>query len=746
MRSSWGYRVRENAGCVALLLLLPILAYAPSLFQDKLPIAPGGILSLPPWESAATEGVPSDPLSTWQLTMSWPAYQFINANRHELGALFWNPEVGLGQPFLANVHNRCLSPFTLPFYLFNLHIAWALSLWLKLVVAGWTAYYGARRYGFSAGYALIVALIFQWSGPVFLWGAEPMGDILPWFPLLVLATDRLLIGQFKAWPKFAIVVALMALGGDVRVLAVLLGIVLVYMLLRRTRDRSHVHLVTALSGYALGLAVGLGLSAPQLLPYYTLLREGTTASGAYPWQLTTDTLLGIFGASFHEAVTGNRNPLVNLVNVGRLPVLLLGVWFAMRRMVEKPVRHRVECLGIAALAIAALPFVMQGLLGHFVLLRLFHPVYYLVGLALPLALMVSALVETWLHLDANECKRVLFRMALILPLYWGSLTLACFLFARGADVAPWISLGFFAGVALTITVLFGVTLLYPNPRVMAVGIAITLLVMIAWGRIPRLTQSDRDTIFPETRVVKTLQAAGARVGGTGNLQAWPLAGNGIPALHARTSVSLHRTAHFLGLTARDPLLQRRAGVGALLLQREDIKGPYATIRPELNILEVFDSGAVLFRDLSTQTPYRLAHAVRSEESSVTEVMQVDSLPMVEGFAMPPREGPFDDHIKLADFPTHTRIPLSVESNQPGILIVAAAWYPRWEARVDGKLTKVYPVDGVFQGVEVVAGPHDVELRYNPRDFRYGLFVCVGSFLLLVVGIVYALRPTKRRTF
>lgn len=744
MIRSWGYRVRENAGCAVLLFVLPVLAYAPALFQDKLPFAPGGILALPPWEAAAPSDVSGDPLSTWQLTTAWPAYQFIQAHRHDLGSLFWNPDVGLGQPFLANVQNRCFSPFTAPFYLFDLPVAWALSLVFKLAVAGWTAYYGARRYGFTPGFALIVALIFQWSGPVFLWGAEPMGDILPWFPLLLLAADRLLIGQFKSWPTFSVVVALMAVGGDVRVLAMLMGVVLVYMLLRRARDRHHVHLAAACSGYALGVAVGLGLAAPQLLPYLTLLREGTTAPGTYPWTLPLDSLLGVFGPRFHEAVTGAPNPMVHLVHVGRVPLLLLGVWVAIRRHVEKPLRHRVECLGIAALACAAVPYVAQNILGHLPLFHHFHPAHFLVALALPLALMVAGLAETWLHLNPDECKRVLLRMAIILPVYWGGLTVAAVGFAWSAAATPWAALGYFGGTLAVLAILFGVTLLHPNPRLMAAGIAALLLVMIAGGRIPELHRVDRSLIFPETPLVKALQAAGARVGGTVGLEDWPLAGNGIPALHARTTVALHRTSRYLEAIQDNPLLQRRAGVGALLLQRGDIQGPYAAVRPDLNILEVFESGAVLFRDLSTQPPFRIAHAVRPEAPAGIGDGPMDDLPFVEGFAMPPREGPFEDVITLSDIPSHTRIPLSVSSNQPGILIVTSAWYPGWTAQVDGQSARVYAVDGVFQGVEVLAGTNVVVLRYAPRDFRIGLFVFIGSMVIIIIGASYALRPHKRR--
>lgn len=741
MRPSWGYRVREHAGCVVLLLLLPALALAPSLFQGAAPIAPDSILALPPWESAAPAGTApaSDPLSAWQLTTAWPAYQYISENRAQPAALWWNPDTGLGQPFLADVRNRCLSFFTIPFYLFDLPLAWALSLWLKLAVAGWAAYYGARRYGFTAGFALIVALVYQWSGPVFHWVAEPMGDILPWFPLLLLAVDRLLIGQFRAWPKAAIAVALMALGGDVRLVAGLIGALLLYMALRRARDSHHVHLGAALPGFALGVAAGLGLATPQLIPYFALLREGATAPGAYPWPMDAGVLLGVFGTRFHETATGAANPLAALLYVGHIPLLLAGVWCSLRRFVDKALRHRVECLGLAALLIAAVPLLTGDRLGSLPLLRLLHPACYLAALALPFALMTAALAETWLHLNADQCKRVLARMALILPLYWGGLLSVCAIFVRDDMFLDWRLLYLFVFVIICIVTIFAVTLLKPNPRIMAAGMAALLMILIALVRAPELPRTDASLVYPETPLVQSLQAVDARVGGTMGLAAWPLHGNRIPALQARSTVSLNRTERFLAEIEADPLLQRRAGVGALLLRREDIQGPYALVRPELNIVEVFDAGVVLFRDLSSAPPYRMAYVTRPSDAPDLGPMTADGAPRVEGFAMPPREGPFDNEIEVLDRPGPHQVRLRVETNQPGLLIVTTAWYPEWRAWVGGKETLVYPVDGALQGVEVVAGEHTVELRYDPRGFRIGVYVCIGFALLLAFGVFRAFR-------
>lgn len=742
MLRSWGYKLRENAGCILLLLVLPVSVYAPSLSQGKLPFAPEGILSLPPWESV--QAPPAEhgdtPLSTWQLNTSWSSYRYISEHRGALGDLLWNPDIGLGQPFMSDVRNRLFSLFTVPFYLFELGFSWGLSLCMKLIVSGWVAFYVARRYGFTAGYALIVALIYQWSGPVFAWGVEPMGDVLPWFPLAVLAADRLLLGQFWAWPKLAVAVALMAVGGDLRIFAVLMAAIILYGALRSIRDVHRVRPATAIPGFLIGLAGGLGIAAPQLLPYLTLLREGSTTNGNYPWAVSVDTLLGLFGPGYHTGVTGAVNPVAHLVYMGLVPLLLAGIWCALRRHVEKPLRHRVESLAIAALLLALIPFTLSGFPGF----RLIQPCHYLLALSFPLALLSAGAADTWLHLDVDECKRVLVRLALVLPAYWGVLLVA----SMGCSVAagsgiPWRAMGGLLGIIVLLVALFGFTLLHPKPRVMAGGLVALLLLQICWGRFPEVVQTDRDLVFPETRIIKALTSVGSRVGGTDGLKAWPLSGNGIPALFAQSTTTLHRTARFLQQVEVSPLLQRRAGVGSLLLQRSDIQGPYAPVRSDLNIVDVFDSGAVLFRDLATKSPYRIAHEVRDSSEAGLPPLTETSVAVAEGFALPKREGPFRDSIRLRGVPGNAMIPLDVETNQPGLLIVASAWYPGWHALVDGQEVSVCPVDGVFQGVELMAGTHQVDLRFDPAEFRYGLMLFVFFGLFVSMGVFQALRKSKR---
>ena len=83
----------------------------------------------------------------------------------------------------------------------------------------------------------------------------------------------------------------------------------------------------------------------------------------------------------------------------------------------------------------------------------------------------------------------------------------------------------------------------------------------------------------------------------------------------------------------------------------------------------------------------------------------------------------------------------VSGAQPALVVVAEAWFPGWEARVDGHRAPVVEADGAFLGVPVDAGAHVVTLQYRrPPAAQTGRAITAGTFLALVV-----LARRRRRT-
>jgi hypothetical protein len=80
-----------------------------------------------------------------------------------------------------------------------------------------------------------------------------------------------------------------------------------------------------------------------------------------------------------------------------------------------------------------------------------------------------------------------------------------------------------------------------------------------------------------------------------------------------------------------------------------------------------------------------------------------------------------------------RLGLSAVLAQPGLVVVSETDYPGWEAKVDGRRTPLIRADFLLKAVPVPAGSHEIELRFNPRSFRWGLWISALAALALVAG-------------
>lgn len=89
------------------------------------------------------------------------------------------------------------------------------------------------------------------------------------------------------------------------------------------------------------------------------------------------------------------------------------------------------------------------------------------------------------------------------------------------------------------------------------------------------------------------------------------------------------------------------------------------------------------------------------------------------------------------------VTLSVEAEEPALVILTDSYYPGWTAYVDGVRKPIWRANSLFKAVEVPQGGHTLVFRYQPRSFRLGCAVSLIFFVAILLGILLERRLVRR---
>jgi hypothetical protein len=82
-----------------------------------------------------------------------------------------------------------------------------------------------------------------------------------------------------------------------------------------------------------------------------------------------------------------------------------------------------------------------------------------------------------------------------------------------------------------------------------------------------------------------------------------------------------------------------------------------------------------------------------------------------------------------------RIELVVRGSRPSLLVLAESWYPGWRARVDEREVESLPANGWMRAFRIPAGEHPVQVYYHQNYLALGLGI--SGLSLVVVGVLFA---------
>ncbi len=137
---------------------------------------------------------------------------------------------------------------------------------------------------------------------------------------------------------------------------------------------------------------------------------------------------------------------------------------------------------------------------------------------------------------------------------------------------------------------------------------------------------------------------------------------------------------------------------------------------------------------------------------VQEVLPEDVLPALlsAGFdwrqsALVTEALPLDQQAQLADASPKTtddvqitryeaeNIIINVETPEAAFLVLADAYYPGWQALLDGRSVPIYETNDVLRGVFVPAGSHEIQFQFRPRTLQVAIVLSLAG-LLLALGV------------
>jgi hypothetical protein len=110
-------------------------------------------------------------------------------------------------------------------------------------------------------------------------------------------------------------------------------------------------------------------------------------------------------------------------------------------------------------------------------------------------------------------------------------------------------------------------------------------------------------------------------------------------------------------------------------------------------------------------------------------------------SLSPVEG--DEEVEFKQY-TPSRVELEVELSAPGLLVMSDIYYPGWNVYVNGHQQPLHAANLIMRGVYLPPGVHTVEFVYEPLSLTVGLYVSLGTVVLLLILLILTSIFGRRR--
>jgi membrane protein YfhO len=682
----------------------------------------------------------------------------------------WSSAMGGGQPFFGAMQAAVLSPFTLFDYVLPFPWSFTIDVAARLVAGGVGMYLFLRRLPLAAAAAGFGGIAYVLNPFSIVWLEHPLSAVAAWLPWLLLAAGECARRMTNGTVAFvAIVTGLMLLSGHPETAFKVLLLAGPWALFVGWGQQTLVR-----SGWVVGagLACGSLVAAVQLLPFLEyasasrVLAEraaaGTPLFTSPGVSFVTAFVPDFFGTPLRRDFLIGGNYCEQQVYAGLSTWILAAV--GLRHRAHRP--SVVFFLTAGALAAAIMYGTPVASAATWLVPPLRVAALSRFGLIVIAALVIAAAIglDELLHrvsaaprtlgaLQGAGIRGAAFAAAIVLGVVVGER-------ARLVQARHWAAtLESVTLAALVATAAIGLLLGAAGLGARRLAAAFSALVAadLLWFAggfhpfLPRqlafpptdattLVQADRD-LFRVAGWMDVLLPNTALVYGLRDVRTYD--GIGVREYMDLLDVAFHFTGatHQLTNTATPRLLD--------LLNVKYILTPPSIDLPPDRFERVLDGATRVYRNLRVQPRAFLVDQHVTLAGNAARRAMRDTLDLtraavleepLEAARQPEPAGALMGQAAIRRY-EDDRVWIATDADGRRLLVLTDAFYPGWQATIDGRGTSILRADYAFRAVSVPAGRHVVEFRYQPKSVEYGFYATHAG--LAVVVFLLANRFVRR---
>ena len=738
------------------LFFVIIIFFKPFLFQGKLPIPADTIVGMyHPWRDLVwdgfTAGVPfKNFLITDPVRQQFP-WRKLAVSLVKQGELpLWNPYTHAGTPLLANLQGAVFYPLNILFLLLPFNLAWGGLIILQPLLGGIFLYVYLRHFKLREIACFLGALTFSFSGFFIAW--LEWGTVLHvglWLPLILLSIDKIFQNKKLARWSFILVFSLTSsfFAGHLQTSFYLVLFSLIYLVwrlsqIKKNRLRPLLLLAICYTLFAI-------LTALQWLPTLQFIKLSARGIDQIDWQqlgwfIPWQNLVQFLAPDFFGNPTtlnywGVFNYAEFIGYIGVIP-LIFALYAILWRRDRKTLFFAIFSLVALSFALptpwAKLPYKLR-----FPLVSTSQPTRLLFIVDFCLAILAALGIDALLRKKASLKKMI----ATLVPFFllYGFL----WLFVLGAG-RIWPDASWIANLAVSKR-----NLILPTGFLLA---GVVLISSLSFKKIPRkiilfpilalicfdllrfgwkfTPFTKKEWIFPTTKTIEFLEK---------DKEVFRLMSTDRRLFPPNFTLAYELQS----VDGYDPLYLLRYGelIAASERGKPDISPPFGfnrIITPQnyqspivdlLNVkyvlslkeedstklVKVFQEGQTRVYENKNVFPRAFMvydYQLGDGQQEVIELMMADKIDLsktviLEDFPEEIHLTEGENEVKVTSY-QENRVVIRVESDQPGLLVLADAYFPGWQAEVDGEKTEIYRADYYFRAIIVPKGSHEVVFNYG----------------------------------